>query len=97
MKRAILSAVLLILSATCAGAEDVPKIPGLSGMNYFTEVTDMNNAKSPTTIPKRWKLVGVDGNNLWFQDTDGQIYLVQGIMRGGAFYTTGVLERLTVK
>jgi len=37
-------------------------------------------------IPKSWKLVSVTGgaepnsHNLWFQDGDGSVYLMQGVM-----------------
>jgi len=51
----------------------------------------MGGGKPTPKIPKSWRLVGVSNgenmncNNLWFQDTDGNIYLVQGFVSNGKF------------
>ncbi|MCE8429791.1 MAG: hypothetical protein J5U19_15570 [Candidatus Methanoperedens sp.] len=51
----------------------------------------MGDEKPTPKIPKSWRLVGVSNgenmnyNNLWFQDSDGNIYLVQGFVSYGQF------------
>jgi hypothetical protein len=44
----------------------------------------VSGTKPTPQIPKGWRFIGVsngekdNSNNLWFQDTEGNIYLVQG-------------------
>jgi hypothetical protein len=44
----------------------------------------MGGKKPTPTLPSAWRFIGVsngekrNSNNLWFQDKDGSIYLVQG-------------------
>ena len=51
----------------------------------------MGGTKPTPKIRKSWRLVGVSNgenmkcNNLWVQDTDGNIYLVQGFVSNGKF------------
>jgi len=45
---------------------------------------DAKGTSTPLSIPKSWKLISVstgeksNSSNLWFQDADGSIYLLQG-------------------
>jgi len=45
---------------------------------------DVQGTNAPPAIPKAWKLISVsngeklNSNNLWFQDQNGSIYLLQG-------------------
>ena len=57
--------------------------------------------KRPTPrIPSTWRFVGVsngekiNSNNLWFQDKDGTIYLVQGFTSYGKFIVQGSIQKL---
>ena len=100
MKRIITTLLIgLALVSNCAAfADEIPKIPGLTGITFMTDVTDLNNKRGePVTIPKSWKLVGTSGLNLWFQDTDGTLYIILGTFQGGGFYTTGIIQRIKVK
>jgi hypothetical protein len=60
------------------------------------------SVKPTPKIPKSWRLVGISNgekancNNLWFLDTDGNIYLVQGFVTDGNFIldeSIGVISR----
>ena len=47
---------------------------------------DARGASTPPSIPKSWKLIAVssgdksNSSNLWFQDADGSVYLLQGLI-----------------
>ena len=47
---------------------------------------DAKGVNTTLPIPKSWKLIGVstgekaNSSNLWFQDSDGSVYLLQGFM-----------------
>ena len=51
----------------------------------------MGKAKPTPRIPSSWRFVGVsngekrNSNNLWFQDREGNIYVVQGFTSGRDF------------
>jgi hypothetical protein len=99
MKRVILGLALAAAStaAPCIADEDV-KVPGLIGASIVYDVTDIYRPKNPPmVIPKTWRLVSIDGPNLWFQDAGGAVYFVQGVMQGGTFYTTGAVQRINSK
>jgi hypothetical protein len=86
MRLSIILATLLI--TTTAQAVSYPvQIP--KGLEEFTAIEgirfqDAHGTSNPPSIPKSWKLISVsngeksNANNLWFQDTDGSVYLLQG-------------------
>jgi hypothetical protein len=47
---------------------------------------EVQGTSTPLPIPKSWKLISVspgeksNSSNLWFQDSDGSIFLLQGFM-----------------
>lgn len=49
----------------------------------------LDNQYKPATIPKDWRFVGVangprvNTNYLWFQDKEGNIYVIQGYFSSG--------------
>jgi hypothetical protein len=53
---------------------------------------DAQGTVIPPSIPKSWKLISVsngeksNSNNIWFQDTDGSIYLLQGFTSQNKFF-----------
>jgi hypothetical protein len=60
--------------------------------------------RKPTPqIPKSWQFVGVsngekiNSNNLWFQDKDGNIYLIQGFNSYGQFIVREGIQKLKAK
>jgi hypothetical protein len=71
---------------------------------------DESVSKRPTPkIPKTWRFVGVsngtaiNSNHLWFQDKEGNIYVVQGFTprdKGdfvNRFYLTGYIGKITLE
>jgi hypothetical protein len=93
MRLWIILAALLI--TTTAHAVSYPvQIP--KGVEEFTtiegiKIQDAHGTVNPPSIPKSWKLICVstgeksNSNNLWFQDADGSVYLLQGIMSQNRF------------
>ena len=93
MRRSILIAFLLI--TTTAHAVSYPvQLP--KGLEAFTTVEgirfqDAHGTVNPPSIPRSWKLISVssgeksNSNNLWFQDTDGSVYLLQGFTSQNRF------------
>lgn len=86
MRLPIILATLLITSTAQAVSYPV-QIP--KGLEEFTTIEgirfqDAHGTSNPPSIPKSWKLISVsngeksNSNNLWFQDTDGSVYLLQG-------------------
>jgi hypothetical protein len=86
MRILILMLTVLVVSSTTYA---VSYFPGrlIASENAPTleklKLEDVNGASKPLSIPKSWKLVSVSENskniscNLWFQDTDGSVYLLQ--------------------
>ena len=86
MRLSIILVVLLI--APVAHAVSYPtQFP--KGLEEFTTIQgikfqDAHGTNNPPSIPKTWKLISVstgeksNSNNLWFQDADGSVYLLQG-------------------
>ena len=97
-KRSYLLVLVLIVSSLLIGTGWIARQAG--GQNKSLEgfvireirFDESMGDKRPTPkIPKSWRLVGIsngekgNSNNLWFQDTDGNIYLVQGFVSYGQF------------
>lgn len=94
MKRTIILIVLLI--APTAHAVSYP-VQFPKGLEEFTTIEgikfqDAHGTVNPPSIPKSWKLISVSGgeksnaNNLWFQDADGSVYLLQGFTSRNKFF-----------
>jgi hypothetical protein len=53
---------------------------------------DAQGINTPPSIPKSWKLISVsageksNSNNMWFQDSDGSIFLLQGFTSQNKFF-----------
>jgi len=93
MRLTIFLATLLITGAAQATSY-VPQFP--KGLEQFTTVDgikfkDASGTSNPPSIPKSWKLISVssgeksNSNNLWFQDADGSVYLLQGFTSQNKF------------
>ena len=60
----------------------------------------MGEKKSTPKLPGTWRFIGVsngekrNSNNLWFQDRDGSIYLVQGFTTEREFIVQESIQRL---
>jgi hypothetical protein len=60
----------------------------------------MGEKKPTPTLPSAWRFIGVsngekrNSNNLWFQDKDGSIYLVQGFTTEHEFIVQENVQKL---
>jgi hypothetical protein len=60
----------------------------------------MGEKKPTPTLPSGWRFIGVsngekeNSNNLWFQDKDGSIYLVQGFTTHNEFILQPNIQKL---
>lgn len=102
MKALILAALLLLAPAAHAtsyfpaGLEEFTAIEGIRFHEASTE-------KKPPSIPKSWKLISVsngeksNSNNLWFQDAEGSVYLLQGHASGSKFFVHDVVYKIPAK
>jgi hypothetical protein len=56
------------------------------------KLRDAQGTSTPPSIPKSWKLISVsngeksNSNNLWFQDNDGSVYLLQGFTSKSKYF-----------
>jgi hypothetical protein len=84
----------LLIAGTAQATSYVPQLP--QGLEEFTTIEgikfkDARGTKNPPSIPKSWKLISVsngeksNSNNLWFQDSDGSVYLLQGFSSKNKF------------
>ena len=95
MRLMIIIIALLLLAPAAYGVSYPVQVP--KGLEEFTTIEgirfqDAQGTSTPPSIPKSWKLVSVssgeksNSNNLWFQDVDGTIYLLQGFMSQNKFF-----------
>jgi hypothetical protein len=109
MKRILLIVIcvtLTIIFSPYSMAWERPDIKGLSGFamqDISADHSTSGKRSTPLTIPKDWKLISVsngekvNNNNLWFQDVDGNVYLIDGFMSGGRFIMSPGVQRLNAK
>ncbi|MGZ3499660.1 MAG: hypothetical protein ACXVAK_19225, partial [Vulcanimicrobiaceae bacterium] len=83
------------------GAALVPEGFAASTEIRFDE--SVGKPKATPVIPKSWRFVGVsngeraNSNNLWFQDAQGRIYLIQGFTTDGKFIVEPSVQFLNAK
>jgi hypothetical protein len=83
-----------------ARAEQQSSLAGFTiGKIRFDE--SMGEKKPTPAIPNGWRFIGVsngeksNSNNLWFQDKDGSIYVVQGFTTGRQFILREDIQKLS--
>ena len=87
---------MLLLTTPVAWAVSYPPIVTPPLPEEFTSVEaiklrDFQGTSTHPAIPKSWKLISVsngeksNSNNLWFQDSDGSIILMQGFSSQNKF------------
>ena len=83
----VITMILFITPVAWATSYPLPAPPPVHEEFTSVEAIKFRDAKgtsTPLSIPKSWKLISVSNgekanfNNLWFQDADGSIYLLQG-------------------
>jgi hypothetical protein len=98
---ACIALLVTLLLNRKASAEQQTSLAGFTvGEIRFDEST---GEKKPTpTLPSGWRFIGVsngekeNSNNLWFQDKDGSIYLVQGFTTHSQFIINANIQKLNV-
>ncbi len=97
----------LLALATAAHAVSYP-VQFPKGLEEFTTIEgirfkDARGTNNPPSIPKSWKLIAVssgemsNSNNLWFQDTDGSVYLLQGFTSQNKFFIHEQVYKIPAK
>ena len=95
--RLFLNTTMFLLITSVAWAVSVPPHVPPVALEEFTSVEaikfrDAQSSGIPPSIPKSWKLISVsngeksNSNNLWFQDSDGSVYLLQGFTAQNKFF-----------
>lgn len=88
---------MFLLTTHIAWAVSYPPHAPAAGLEEFTSVEaikfrDAQGTSSTPPIPKSWKLISVssgeksNSSNLWFQDSDGSVYLLQGFTSQNKFF-----------
>jgi hypothetical protein len=107
MKKIILLTIMAMTFSLPCYAGNVPSIPGLSGFSFFDEIAPDNSGSvkdhAPITIPKAWKLIVISNgekmncNDLWFQDPQGNVWMIDGFMIYGRFVISGSVQRIKAR
>ena len=96
MKLSLLT-IMFLFTTPAAWAVSYPPHDPQAVLEEFTSVEaikfrDAKGIGTTLPIPKSWKLISVsageksNSSNLWFQDVDGSIYLMQGFMSQNKFF-----------
>ena len=106
--RILMSITLLLITNQVVWAVSAsPHVPP-PVIEEFTSVDaikfrDAQGTATSASIPKSWKLISVstgeksNSNNLWFQDSDGSVYLLQGFTSQNKFFIHENLYKIPVK
>src|ERR1035437_3066852 len=106
--RLILGITIFLFTTPVAWAVSYPPHVPATGLEEFTSVEaikfrDAQGTSTPPPIPKSWKLISVsngeksNSNNLWFQDSDGSVYLLQGFTSQNKFFIHENLYKIPAK
>ena len=92
---------MLLIASTAFAVSYPPKFP--QGPIEWIKLEEAQGTFNPLSIPRSWKLISVssgeksNSNNLWFQDTDGSVYLLQGFMSQDKLILHENVYRIPVK
>jgi hypothetical protein len=100
-------AIFLFTTPVAWGVSVPPHVPP-PVIEEFTSLEaikfrDIQGANPTPSIPKSWKLISVsngeksNSNNLWFQDTDGSVYQLQGFTSQNKFVIHENLYKIPAK
>jgi hypothetical protein len=107
MRLAIIIITSLCITPVAWAVSYPPHVPA-AVLEEFTTVEaikfrDAQGTSTPPAIPKSWKLISVstgeksNSNNLWFQDSDGAIYLLQGFTSQSKFFIHENIYKIPTK
>jgi len=105
MRLSIIILLLLLAPAAYAVSYPVQASKDLEELTFIEGIKlhDAHGTSSPTSIPKTWKLITVsngeksNANNLWFQDADGSVYLLQGFTSQNKFILHDLVYKIPAK
>jgi hypothetical protein len=97
MRRSLLIIIFLFTTSLAWGVSVPPHSPSPAAHEELVSVDsikfrDAQGTVVPPSISKSWRLISVstgeksNSNNLWFQDTDGSVYLLQGFTSQSKFF-----------
>ena len=98
--------ILFIITAAWATSYPLPAPPAVHEEFTSVEAIKFRDAKgtsTPLSVPKSWKLISVstgeksNSSNLWFQDSDGSIYLLQGLTSQNKFFLNEYAYKIPAK
>ena len=98
-KRVAIAAVLCLPGTFLMGAAAVKNF-GFTEIRQIRFDESEGQQKPTPQIPKNWRFVGVangelqNNNTLWFQDSDGTIFMINGFSTGGKFILKPFMQRL---
>jgi hypothetical protein len=106
--RLVLIITMSLFTTSVAWAVSYPPHVPAAGLEEFTSVEpikfrDAQGTYTLPPIPKSWKLISVsngeksNSSNLWFQDTDGSVYLLQGFSSQNKFFIHENLYKIPAK
>ena len=95
--RLFLIIIMFLFTTPVVWAVSVPPHVPQAALEEFISVEpvklrESQGTNNPASIPKSWKLISVsegektNSSKLWFQDSDGSIYLLQGFTAQNKFF-----------
>lgn len=106
--RLFFATAVIVFSTPLAWATSYPlPVPPPTSEEFISveavKFRDVQGANNFPAIPKSWKLISVssgeksNSNNLWFQDTNGTVYLLQGFTVQNKFILHENMYRIPAK
>ena len=107
MRIFLITTMLLIISSATWAVSVPPHVPAAVLEEFAAlepiKFRDIQGANTSPAIPKSWKLISVSGgeksnsNNMWFQDSDGSVFLLQGFTSQNKFIIHENVYKIPVK
>jgi len=107
MQLSIIITLILIITPVAWATSYPPIVPPVVHEELTTveaiKFRDAKGTSTPLAIPKSWKLISVStgekssSSNLWFQDADGSIYLLQGFTSQNKFLINENIFKIPAK
>jgi hypothetical protein len=106
--RLLLGITMFLFTTPVAWAASYPPHVPAAVLEEFTSVEaikfrDAHGTGTSPSIPKSWKLISVsegektNSSKLWFQDSDGSIYLLQGFTAQNKFFILDNMYKIPAK
>jgi hypothetical protein len=99
----VVTVLVISTSAPFVAAQGLGPTPDGFGIEESRFDESTGDKKTTPRIPKAWRFVGVsngenaNSNNLWFQHSSGNVYLVQGFTSYGKFILNQKISKINSK